>query len=349
MNQVDNRAQGATGKAVPTDASDTDDRRKIQRIRWDTDARFGQMLTDASQSARADTAAGCFEALSAPLESMARAYGFSKVLAGIRYVDHNLIGNSFCTFSGYDPAFLERYDDENMNRYDPYFRYAEQVSPCPFSFDEVEPRNKQELRVMRELEAHGVSDGFGCVIKGVNGSTVFLFFAGGDQDVPVGSRQYEKVSQAMIYFAAQLNKVFTAIATKYSQRDPASIAESLSERERDVLTLRAQGLTPSEIAEQLHISPKTVQRACGRAKEKLDASDFDHAAYAAIRLGIIDMVSFPRLTSAYRVNKGFSGPQGPAPRSNAKIDPFNAASSASAANMITDSLDSSDHQARRLA
>jgi DNA-binding NarL/FixJ family response regulator len=51
-----------------------------------------------------------------------------------------------------------------------------------------------------------------------------------------------------------------------------SRVEELSDRELEVFQLLGQGRSTSQIAEQLHISLKTVQAYCVRAKEKLGLS-----------------------------------------------------------------------------
>jgi len=50
---------------------------------------------------------------------------------------------------------------------------------------------------------------------------------------------------------------------------PRSRVEQLSDRELEVFQLLGQGRSTSQIAEQLHLSLKTVQAYCVRAKEKL--------------------------------------------------------------------------------
>ncbi len=45
--------------------------------------------------------------------------------------------------------------------------------------------------------------------------------------------------------------------------------ETLSDRELEIFRLLGRGLTSAEIADQLHLSMKTVQAYCARAKEKL--------------------------------------------------------------------------------
>lgn len=62
----------------------------------------------------------------------------------------------------------------------------------------------------------------------------------------------------------------------------------LTEREREVLTLVAEGLSRAEIALRLHLSPATVKTHLGHAFEKLGVSDRASAVAAAIRRGLID-------------------------------------------------------------
>lgn len=52
-----------------------------------------------------------------------------------------------------------------------------------------------------------------------------------------------------------------------------SPVESLSDRELDVFRLIGQGLKTTEIASQLHLSPKTVETYRHRIREKLELSD----------------------------------------------------------------------------
>jgi len=69
---------------------------------------------------------------------------------------------------------------------------------------------------------------------------------------------------------------------------PAGAVEALlSDRERQVLTLIAEGLTNQEIAERLVISPTTVKTHVQNILEKLDVSDRTQAAVYAVRCGLI--------------------------------------------------------------
>ena len=67
----------------------------------------------------------------------------------------------------------------------------------------------------------------------------------------------------------------------------ASLRAELSERELDVLRLIANGKDNSEIAEALHISPKTVKNHISNILMKLQIDNRIQAAVYAVRSGIV--------------------------------------------------------------
>ena len=71
------------------------------------------------------------------------------------------------------------------------------------------------------------------------------------------------------------------------QQKPASqIAEKLSDREIEVLTQLAKGLTNTEIAKQLHLSDGTVRNHISAILTKLEVNDRTQAAILAIQHGL---------------------------------------------------------------
>jgi DNA-binding NarL/FixJ family response regulator len=81
------------------------------------------------------------------------------------------------------------------------------------------------------------------------------------------------------------------IPPSIAQRLFSTIArEELSQRELEVLTLVAVGLTNKDIAERLFISDKTARNHVVSCLEKLGAKDRTEAATTAIRRGLIRMV-----------------------------------------------------------
>ncbi len=68
-------------------------------------------------------------------------------------------------------------------------------------------------------------------------------------------------------------------------QDPAQV---LSEREREVLRLTAAGYTAQEIADQLFLSPKTVETYRHRVMQKLGFSRRSELVRFALRIGLLD-------------------------------------------------------------
>jgi two-component system response regulator NreC len=65
--------------------------------------------------------------------------------------------------------------------------------------------------------------------------------------------------------------------------------EQLTDREREVLTLIAQGLTNQQIGEKLFISIKTVQAHRANLMEKLDLHDAVELTKFAIKTGLLSL------------------------------------------------------------
>jgi two-component system response regulator DegU len=84
------------------------------------------------------------------------------------------------------------------------------------------------------------------------------------------------------------SKVLSQITTEKSQ-DPPPTTFNLSDREREVLSLIAQGLTNADIAQKLFLTEGTVRNYTSEIFKKLGVSDRTQAAVTAIRFGIVDI------------------------------------------------------------
>jgi len=81
------------------------------------------------------------------------------------------------------------------------------------------------------------------------------------------------------------DRVVNSMAKRMSSRKTvaAEPVERLSDRELEIFRLLGQGRTPSQIAEDLRLSLKTVQAYCARAKEKFGVTSLTELLRAAIR------------------------------------------------------------------
>jgi DNA-binding NarL/FixJ family response regulator len=81
------------------------------------------------------------------------------------------------------------------------------------------------------------------------------------------------------------------LAKGLTKKDPQEVDRDrfakLTERERDVLRLTAQGYSAPEIGDRLFISPKTVDTYKQRINEKLGLSHRAHYVQFALRLGLL--------------------------------------------------------------
>lgn len=73
------------------------------------------------------------------------------------------------------------------------------------------------------------------------------------------------------------------------EQDEPSPLERLSERERQVLVRVVRGMSSAEIAEELHLSPKTVETYRSRIMDKLDIHDIPGLVKFAIQEGLISL------------------------------------------------------------
>ena len=89
------------------------------------------------------------------------------------------------------------------------------------------------------------------------------------------------------YFSPTMASMMLDVYRKQLVEEGSDELAMLTEREREVLQLVAEGKTSQEIADQLFVSIKTVQTHRMHIMEKLDAHDRTDLVRHAIRLGII--------------------------------------------------------------
>jgi two-component system, NarL family, response regulator NreC len=104
---------------------------------------------------------------------------------------------------------------------------------------------------------------------------------------------FEELSVAILtvlrnqtYLSPKISDIVRKEFIKMMDGDEATAGELLSEKEREVLQLIAEGKKTKEIAEQLHISIKTVEARRSKIMEKLNINTVAGLTKFAIREGL---------------------------------------------------------------
>ena len=87
---------------------------------------------------------------------------------------------------------------------------------------------------------------------------------------------------------AVAGRVMTQATEQRANSVQVQLAQPLSLREEELLTLVAQGLSNPEIGERLHLAPGTVRNYLSEIFNKLGVFDRVQAAVIAVRLGLLD-------------------------------------------------------------
>jgi DNA-binding NarL/FixJ family response regulator len=98
-----------------------------------------------------------------------------------------------------------------------------------------------------------------------------------------------QVATGGAFIESQMLKGMLSELKPTGQAAPA--AKNLTKREREILSLVAEGMSNREIAEKLVLSPETVKSHVAAILEKLNVSDRTQAAIYAVRNGLVESPS----------------------------------------------------------
>lgn len=91
------------------------------------------------------------------------------------------------------------------------------------------------------------------------------------------------VLEGKLYVSEKVTALMAEKLSTHSPRKAGSPIELLSDRELEVFQLLGRGLGTRQIADQLHISFKTVQAFCARIKDKLQLDTVNELLREAVR------------------------------------------------------------------
>ena len=117
------------------------------------------------------------------------------------------------------------------------------------------------------------------------GARGYLLKDSADEDL---IRALTAVAQGKSFFSPAVAKVMLDdYVRQMADRGIADRYESLSEREREIFQLIAEGRSNKEIADLLNVSPSTVETHRGHIMEKLDVHSAVELVLYAVRKGLI--------------------------------------------------------------
>jgi RNA polymerase sigma factor (sigma-70 family) len=117
------------------------------------------------------------------------------------------------------------------------------------------------------------------------GARGYLLKDSADEDL---IRALTAVAQGKSFFSPAVAKVMLDdYVRQMAERGIADRYESLSEREREIFQLIAEGRSNKEIADLLNVSPSTVETHRGHIMEKLDVHSAVELVLYAVRKGLI--------------------------------------------------------------
>ena len=99
----------------------------------------------------------------------------------------------------------------------------------------------------------------------------------------------QQVVRGQRYLSPRISERLIEVLLETTEKLPADPYQSLTNREREVLQMAAEGLTTSEIAKRLTISPRTAELHRGRMMNKLGLHNQTDLIRYAIKRGILPM------------------------------------------------------------
>lgn len=182
----------------------------------------------------------------------------------------------------YSVAWQKRYVDQNYQRLDPV------VIGCfqrfhPVDWKRLDWSSKAARAFQAEAMAYGIGNqGFSVPVRGPNGQ--FAMFTVNHNCSDADWAEFaETHRRSLILIAHYLNEK----ALEFEPDRRPDIAQSLSPREVDAMTLIAIGYSRAQIANTLNISEHTLRVYIESARFKLGALNTTHAVARALTRGLI--------------------------------------------------------------
>ena len=146
--------------------------------------------------------------------------------------------------------------------------------------------------VMRALRREDVEVGVLFLSAGTDGGTSYGVVADGARGYLTKDAGRQEICEAITRVArgetVLASEVQSSLASEIGRRREVADGPDLTEREREILVLVAEGLSAPEIARTIHLSPTTVKGHLHTLYEKLGVSDRAAAVAEGMRRGLLE-------------------------------------------------------------
>jgi two-component system, NarL family, response regulator NreC len=172
---------------------------------------------------------------------------------------------------------------------------AEKFKPSVLIVDIMMP-GLNGLEVLRQVKER--SPVTGCIVLSMQSADVYVVEAlkagalgyvlkeTGPSELLSAVRQ---VVQGQRYLSARISERLIDVLIQTAEKAPADPYQTLTTREREVLQMASEGLSTSEIARRLSISPRTAELHRGRMMNKLGLHNQTDLIRYAIKRGLLPL------------------------------------------------------------
>lgn len=119
-----------------------------------------------------------------------------------------------------------------------------------------------------------------------NGASAYVLKGSAEDDIVRGLRD---VAHGKRFLSPQISDMAIEGYIELLRDHPSDPHETLTPREREILQLAAEGHTNSQIAQRLHISPRTVENHRANLLRKLGITNHSELVVYAVRHGLIPL------------------------------------------------------------
>jgi len=245
----------------------------------------GQFVPPLLESLVAAAARG--EDLVPYIRGIVRSFGFDSFEYGVFTTPHPDRYGLMSCFSTI-PEWITRYDRLGYIEVDPRVLLTCK-SAIPFIWDQSNMKNlgPRVDDFLQDALDHGIASGVSFMWHGPYHTGVCVTM---NSSTPVNDEIRAKAIARnlpdILMFGHYFHEIFMRPSVEFGKQ-PATPHEPLSSRERECITLAANGLTTKDISHKLDIRPRTVQFHFEKIYSKLHASNRQEAVARAVQTGIV--------------------------------------------------------------